>query len=73
MNMNDSESGRNKGKGVLLPRCYICGEVPEEGIRGGIKLKRAFICTRCEQDIIAADVGSSQYRRLLEKIKMILK
>ena len=26
--------------GVLLPRCHICGEVPEKGIRGGIRIRK---------------------------------
>jgi superfamily II helicase len=57
----------------ILPRCTICNQIPKEGIRGGIKLKKAFICTRCEQDIANVDVGSASYQILLEKIKRILR
>jgi hypothetical protein len=57
----------------LLPRCTICSQVPRGGIRGGIKLKKAFICTQCEQEIANVDVGSANYQVLLEKIKRILK
>ena len=60
-------------KAILLPRCTICNQVPKEGIRGGIKLKKAFICTQCEQEIANVDVGSANYQILLEKIKRILK
>ncbi len=61
------------GKAIILPRCRICNQVPKEGIRGGIKLKKAFICTHCEQEIANVDVGSENYQILLEKIKTILK
>lgn len=60
-------------RGNLLPRCTICNQVPREGIWGGIKLKKAFICTQCEQEIANADVSSNNYQILLEKIKGILK
>jgi hypothetical protein len=60
-------------KAVLLPRCQICNQVPKDGIRGGIRVKRSFICTRCEQDITNVDVGSAYYQLILEKIKKILK
>jgi Inhibitor of sigma-G Gin. len=58
---------------VLLPRCTLCGEVPPAGIRGGIKLRKAFICTSCEQQLIHSDVGSTKYHEFLEKIKQLLK
>lgn len=60
-------------QGVLLPRCIMCGEVPPGGIRGGIKLKKIFICTACEQQLIHSEVGSSKYQDFLQKIKQILK
>jgi len=60
-------------KGILLPRCIMCGQVPQGGIRGGIRIKKAFICTPCEQQLIHSDVGSIKYQILLEKIKQILK
>ncbi len=60
-------------KALLLPRCHICNQVPKEGIRGGIRVKKAFICNRCEQAITNVDVGSAYYHILLEKIKKILK
>lgn len=60
-------------KGVLLPRCCFCGEVPAQGIRGGVIIKKAFICMSCEQDIINLEVGSSNYRVVINKIKEILR
>lgn len=60
-------------RGILLPRCILCEQVPNDGIRGGIRVKRAFICTKCEQQLIQSDVSSIDYQKILEKIKMILK
>lgn len=59
--------------GELLPRCYFCGEVPAEGIRGGIKVKKAFICMKCEKEIVLLKVGAPGYQELMEKIKRVLK
>jgi hypothetical protein len=60
-------------KGTLLPRCVMCDQVPPGGLRDGIRLKRAFICTQCEQKLTHSHVGSLYYQTMLEKIKAILK
>jgi hypothetical protein len=57
--------------GVLLPRCSLCGEVPEKGIRGGIKIRKSFICEKCESHIVALQTGCSEYQVVLEKLKKI--
>lgn len=62
-----------KQMGMLLPRCYFCGEVPPGGIRGGIKVKKAFICVKCEKEIVSLKVGAPGYNEFLEKIKRVLK
>jgi len=59
--------------GILLPRCYVCNEVPAQGIHGGIRLNKSFICTGCEQRLILAEVGTAHYQKIIEKIKQILK
>lgn len=64
---------REAHRGVLLPRCIVCEQVPSGGIRGGIRVKKAFICTPCEQQLMQSDVGSIKYHIILEKIKQILK
>lgn len=68
-----NEIGIIKPMGELLPRCYFCGEVPPGGIRGGIKVKKAFICIKCEKEIVSLQVGAPGYHELLEKIKRVLK
>ncbi|SHG41611.1 Inhibitor of sigma-G Gin [Thermosyntropha lipolytica DSM 11003] len=57
----------------VLPCCCICGKIPAEGIRGVIKLKKAFICKKCEEEIVHLDIDSAQYEVVKEKIKKILK
>ncbi|MEA1960560.1 MAG: sigma factor G inhibitor Gin [Bacillota bacterium] len=59
-------------EGQLLPRCSICGCVPEDGIAGGIRIRNTFICKSCEQRIVLIDIGSVEYEFLLGKIKSIL-
>lgn len=59
--------------GVLLPRCILCEQVPPDGIRGVVKIKKFFICASCEQQLVRSDAGSTYYRHLLDKIKQILK
>ncbi|QGU00588.1 hypothetical protein SYNTR_1994 [Candidatus Syntrophocurvum alkaliphilum] len=58
---------------IILPVCGLCGNVPNEGLRDGIKLKKLFICTQCENDIVNLEVGSEGYERLLERIKKTFK
>jgi len=60
------------GRGILLPRCYFCGEVPPQGIHGGMIIKKAFICSACEEEIVHLQVGSTNYRRVVNKLREIL-
>lgn len=65
-------SGKGAGTtGVLLPRCHLCGNVPEKGIRGGVKIKRVFICEQCEQQIVTLQIGTDNYQYLIEELKKI--
>jgi hypothetical protein len=57
--------------GVLLPRCHICGQVPEKGIRGGIRIRKTFICDKCELYIVSLQTGCSEYQAVLEELKKI--
>ncbi|MGI5921709.1 MAG: sigma factor G inhibitor Gin [Syntrophomonadaceae bacterium] len=73
MDRQKVDGNKKESKAVILPVCHICNQVPEGGIRGGIRLKKAFICTRCEQKIVVVKVGTPDYRMLMEKLKQVLK
>ncbi len=59
-------------RGKVLPVCSICSKVPSGGIRDGIRLNKAFICTSCEQQIAHSDIDSDSYQLLVDKIRRIL-
>ena len=42
------------------------------GIHGGVMIKKAFICSACEQDIVNLQVDSTNYRAVINKLKEIL-
>jgi len=71
--MDSSASIASGGEsGILLPRCLVCGEVPAGGIRDGLKLKRGFICSCCEQKIVNLQPGSTDYDDIIVKLKGIV-
>ena len=58
--LNSVNSDRRNTKNThnaesLLPKCIICGEVPANGIMGGIFVKGQFLCDCCEQRIVSLD------------------
>lgn len=60
-------------KGQLLPQCVLCEEVPLRGIAGGYLINGMFLCESCESAILNLEVGSSQYKYYLERIKRFLR
>ncbi len=59
------------GKAIVLPVCNFCNQVPAKGIKGGIKLGKAWLCQACERKIMLTEVGSSDYEIMLQKIKKV--
>jgi hypothetical protein len=59
------------GRATVLPVCSFCSQVPAQGIRGGIKVGKAWLCQACEGKIIQTEVGSSDYEIMMEKIKNV--
>lgn len=55
----------------LLPVCIVCGETPPLGIIDGVVLRGKFLCTNCENRILAMDLSSLEYEAVVEKIKEI--
>ncbi|ADI00851.1 MAG TPA: hypothetical protein GXX39_06115 [Syntrophothermus lipocalidus] len=58
-------------KGQVLPRCKLCDEVPEEGLRGGYLINGIFICRGCEAVIMRLQVGTPDYEEMLNRIKKL--
>lgn len=58
-------------KDCVVPRCSICKQIPVGGIRGGFKLRRAFLCLNCESIIMATPVGSDDYHRIMAGLRSI--
>lgn len=59
--------------GRLLPCCSVCGQVPPEGIHGGIKIKKFFLCRECERTILTVEIGSPEYEKLMYKLKKMVR
>ncbi|MGE5404725.1 MAG: sigma factor G inhibitor Gin [Candidatus Saccharibacteria bacterium] len=55
--------------GQLLPRCWLCGEVPVRGIMGGYLIRSRFICEDCETDLVHLTVENERYNSFVEKLK----
>ena len=61
------------GKATVLPVCSLCNQVPAQGIRGVIRVRKAWLCQTCELEITLLEVGSAEYGVMLEKIKRVWK
>lgn len=57
----------------VLPVCFLCNMVPEEGIRSGFFLKGIFICGQCEHELINCNIENTEkYKLAIEKLREIL-
>lgn len=57
----------------VLPVCFLCKKVPEEGIRSGFFLKGIFICNKCEQELINSQPEKrEEYMLTIAKLRNIL-
>lgn len=70
---NGSKEMVDTNKGLVLPVCSICNQVPSQGIRGVIRVGRAWICWNCEQEIMDLEIGSPKYGVMLEKLRRVWK
>ncbi|MGI6434014.1 MAG: sigma factor G inhibitor Gin [Syntrophomonadaceae bacterium] len=55
----------------VVPRCSVCHQIPRAGIRGGLKLCKAFLCQECESILMATPVGSSDYHRIMAGLRSV--
>jgi len=57
----------------LLPVCFFCHEVPEEGIRSGFFLRGIFICEKCEKELVCSKPEKKdEYMLSIAKLRHIL-
>lgn len=62
---------RYSDKAMLLPICSICNRVPVQGIKGVMRVGKAWLCQTCESEILQMEVGSADYKNMLEKIRSV--
>lgn len=55
----------------VVPRCSVCLEIPAAGLRGGLKLGKAFLCHECETLLMKTPVGSLEYHRIMEGLRSV--
>jgi len=57
----------------VVPVCALCKAVPPQGMRAGFYLKRVFICSHCEAELINSKPEyQREYQRAIARIKRIL-
>ncbi len=55
----------------LLPLCIICNSTPPGGLRDGIYLEKAFICSICEQEILFTQRQEKRYGEIVRALKRL--
>jgi len=57
----------------IVPVCFFCNEVPEEGIRSGFFLRGIFVCRECETRLINTKAEErAEYMLAISKLRQIL-
>ncbi|MDX9872477.1 MAG: sigma factor G inhibitor Gin [Clostridia bacterium] len=63
----------HKTERKVLPVCFLCHEVPSDGIRSGFFLRGIFICSKCEEDLIHSQPEQHEkYQLTIAKLRKIL-
>lgn len=77
--MNQSEKGvqaietMNGVKATVLPVCSFCSQIPKQGIKGVMRVGKAWLCQACETKIMLLEVGSTDYEIMIDKMRNIWK
>lgn len=58
--------------GKIYPVCRHCGQVPQDGLYDGFRLKGVFFCSACWHEGANARPDSELYTELYATIKKIL-
>jgi len=61
-----------KNEGKVLPVCYRCAQVPQNGLYDGFRVNSMFFCSDCQRELVTAEQGSPEYQEFLFLIKGIL-
>jgi hypothetical protein len=56
----------------VLPVCYRCTQVPENGLYDGFRIKGMFFCSRCQEELFNAEQDSPEYQEFLFLTKGLL-
>ncbi|MDK2822287.1 MAG: Inhibitor of sigma-G Gin [Clostridia bacterium] len=56
----------------LLPKCILCNQVPELGIRDGFLLIGQFVCSKCEQKLLTLSYNDPTYNIMVQKLREII-
>ena len=56
----------------LYPKCSICGVTPPEGLYDGIRLTGKFICSGCENHIIAVAPYTEGYCENVQTVRKLI-
>ncbi|NLO96862.1 MAG: hypothetical protein GX091_02100 [Peptococcaceae bacterium] len=56
----------------LFPKCEICSLTPSLGLYDGFRLRKKFVCAKCEEIIIKTAFEDSQYQVNIQNIKRII-
>ena len=73
MNRSEKDQIPMENRATVLPVCSFCGNVPAVGIKGVIRVGKAWLCQACEWKIVMLEVGSTEYGTMLEKIRRVWK
>lgn len=55
--------------GKVVPVCFFCQQIPEQGFAGGIFLFSKFLCEQCQDKILEVSSEDADYEHVLGKIK----
>lgn len=58
--------------GKVLPVCYRCTQIPENGLYDGFRVQGMFFCSDCQEELFMAEQGSPEYQEFLFLIKGLL-
>jgi len=56
----------------IYPKCALCGSTPAFGLYDGFRLGKKFVCSGCEEKIVAADINQHQYTIHIQNMKKLL-